>query len=162
MPREEDGKREGRKAMSTEPITRILLATLGSPWSKRALEFAVRLAQAYELELVIVAVLTPTYKPAKKAVWGVELTSTVEDEVRQLAHKALDGASTLARAAGVKHICELREGRAPEEILKTAKEHQCDLIIVGSRGLSGVSRVTLGETGSEVMLKAPVPVVVVK
>jgi hypothetical protein len=36
------------------------------------------------------------------------------------------------------------------------------VILIGSRGLSGVSRVTLGKTGNEVVLKAPAPVVVVK
>jgi nucleotide-binding universal stress UspA family protein len=49
-----------------------------------------------------------------------------------------------------------------EEILKAAEQHRCDLIIIGSRGLSGVSRVTLGETGNEVVLKAPMPIVVAK
>jgi nucleotide-binding universal stress UspA family protein len=45
--------------VSERPITRILVATLGSPWSERALEYVVRLAKADLLELVIVAVLTP-------------------------------------------------------------------------------------------------------
>ena len=49
-----------------------------------------------------------------------------------------------------------------EEILKAAEQYQCDLIIIGSRGLRGLSPVTLGETGNEVLLKAPVPVLVVK
>jgi nucleotide-binding universal stress UspA family protein len=126
------------------------------------LEFAIRLAQAYQLEMVIVAVVTPTYKPEKRAAWGIALTSTVEEALRPVARQVLDRASMLATAAGIKHVCELREGRAAEEILQAAEAHRCDLIIIGSRGLSGVSRVTLGETGNEVVLKAPVPVVVVK
>jgi nucleotide-binding universal stress UspA family protein len=62
----------------------------------------------------------------------------------------------------LRHVCELREGRPVDEILKAAEEHQCDVIVIGSRGLSGVSRVTLGETGNELLLKAPMPVIVVK
>jgi hypothetical protein len=75
------------------------------------LEYAVRLAKADLLELVIVAVLTPTYKPDKLATWGISLTPGVEEEVR-----------LLAKTYDIQYICELREGRVPDEILKAAEE----------------------------------------
>jgi nucleotide-binding universal stress UspA family protein len=143
-------------------FTRILVATGGSPWSERALEVALQMAKAYDLELVVVAVMTPGYAPQRTAPWGVERTSVPEGSTRQFMQSILDKAAALSKAHGIKHTCELREGRAVEEILKAAEQYQCDLIIIGSRGLSGLSRVTLGETGIEVLLKAPVPVLVVK
>jgi nucleotide-binding universal stress UspA family protein len=148
--------------VSEGPIRRILVATLGSPWSERAFEYAVRLAKAYALELVIVAVVTPTYRPEKGAVWGLALTANMQEELRRHAKHVLEKASALARDQSIASTSELREGRAAEEILKAAEQHQCDLVIIGSRGMSGVSRVTLGETGNEVVLKAVMPVVVVK
>lgn len=148
--------------MSGKLFTRILIATGGSPWSERALGVALQMAKAYQLELVVVAVLTPGYVPQKTATWGVARTSVVEESARQFVQSVLDKASALAKAHGIRHFCELREGRAVEEILKAAEQYQCDLIIIGSRGLRGVSQVTLGETGNEVLLKAPVPVMVVK
>lgn len=78
------------------------------------------------------------------------------------AESALDRASSLAKTMEIDYVCELREGRSADEILKAAAQHQCDLIVIGSRGRKGVSRVTLGETGNEVVLKASVPVLVVK
>jgi nucleotide-binding universal stress UspA family protein len=148
--------------MAEGPFTRILVATMGRPWSERALELAVRMAKASHLELVVVAVLTPDYVPKKRATWGVAHSLEVEEDVRQLVERVLQKASAFAKAQGVTPICELRRGRPAEEILKAVEEHQCDVILIGSRGLSGVSRVTLGETGNEVVLKAPVPVIVVK
>lgn len=148
--------------MAQTPFTRILVATLGSPWSERALELALKMAKAYQLELVVVAVLAPVYVPQKKAPFGITTTSGGDEEARQLAKGVLKKASSLAEADGIKPVCELREGRAADEILKSAEQHQCDLIIIGSRGLRGVSRVTLGEAGNEVVLKAHVPVMVVK
>ena len=148
--------------MPEGPFTRILVATRGRPWSERALELAVRMAKAYHLELVVVAVLTPEYVPKKEATWGIAPSSGVEEEVRELAQRVLEKASALAQSHGLTHVCELREGRPVDEILNAAAAHQCDVIIIGSRGLSGVSRVTLGETGNEVVMKAPVPVIVVK
>src|SRR5688572_20584934 len=141
--------------MNGKPFTRILVATGGSPWSGHALEVALEMTKAYHLELVVVAVLTRAYVPEKTAPWGVERTSVLEGSARQFMQSVLDKASALANAHGIKHTCELREGPAVEEILKAAEQSQCDLIIIGSRGVRGLSSVTLGETGNEVLLKAP-------
>jgi len=144
------------------PFRRILVASRGRPWSEQAVELAVGMAKAYQLELVVVTVLTPPYVPTRRATWGIAAAPEVEEDVKRLAQRVLDGASTLAKANGVKSFGELREGRPAEEIIKAAEQHQCDLILIGSRGQSGVRRVTMGETGNEVVLKAPVPVIVVK
>jgi nucleotide-binding universal stress UspA family protein len=149
-------------AVPEGPFTRILVATRGAPWSERALRLAVRMSRAYQLEVVIVTVLTPMYVPEKHATWGIAHASGVEEDVRRLARRVLDEASALAKANDLKYVCELREGRPAEEIIRAAEQHQCDLIIIGSRGQSGVRRVTMGETGNEVVLKAPAPVIVVK
>jgi len=143
-------------------FTRILVATRGQPWSERALELAVRMATAYGLELVVVAVLTPSYEPEKHAAWGIAPSANVQEEIKSRAEQVLEKARTLAAAHGLTCVCELRAGRAPDEILQAVQEHQCDVIVIGSRGLSGVRRVTMGDTGNEVVLKAPVPIIIVK
>jgi nucleotide-binding universal stress UspA family protein len=139
-----DAKPEG-------PFTRILVATRGAPWSERALELGVRMAKAYQLELVVIAVLTPTYVPQKNAAWGIAAASEVGTDVRQFSQRVLEQVSTLAKANGLKCVCEMRQGRPAE-----------DLILIGAHGEGGARRVTMGETGNEVVLKAPVPVIVVK
>ena len=149
-------------AIPEGPFSRVLVATRGRPWSERALALAVRMAKAYQIEVVIVAVLTPTYVPEKRAAWGIAAATGVGEDVRRTAQQVLEEAAAFAKANDVKYLCEMREGRPAEEIIKAAEQHRCDLILIGSRGLSGVRRVTLGETGNEVVLKAPVPVVIVK
>ncbi|MBI3000088.1 MAG: universal stress protein [Deltaproteobacteria bacterium] len=148
--------------MTRSPFTRILVATLGSSWSQRALELAVKMAKVYQLELVVVAVVTPAYVPEKKAPFGVTITSGADEETRRRAREVLEKASSLAESNGIKAVFDMREGRAADEILKSAQQHQCDLILIGSRGPAEISRVTLGEAGNEVILKAQVPVMVVK
>jgi nucleotide-binding universal stress UspA family protein len=150
------------EAIFEAPFTRILVASRGRPWSVRAVELAIRMAKAYHLELVVVAILTPTYIPKRRATWGIATAPEVDEEVKQVAQRVLEEAAALASAQGLRYTCEMRQGRPAEEILKAAEQYQCDLIIIGSRGLSGVRRVTMGETGNEVVLKAPVPVMVVK
>jgi nucleotide-binding universal stress UspA family protein len=150
-----DAKPEG-------PFTHILVATRGAPWSERALELGVRMATAYQLELVVIAVLTPTYVPQKNAAWGIAAAPEVGADVRRFAQRVLEQVSTLAKANGLKCVCEMRQGRPAEEIIKAVEQHQCDLILIGSHGEGGARRVTMGQTGNEVVLKAPVPVIVVK
>jgi len=144
------------------PFRRVLVATRGRPWSDRALELAIRMAKAYHLELVIVSILTPPYVPERGATWGIATAHEVEEGVKLLVQRVLREASALAEANALQYICEIRQGRPAEEIIKAAEQHQCDLILIGSRGQSGVRRVSMGETGNEVVLKAPVPVIVVK
>jgi nucleotide-binding universal stress UspA family protein len=71
------------------PFVRILVATRGAPWSERALELGVRMAKAYHFELVVIAVLTPTYVPQKNAAWGIAAASEVGTDVRQCAQRVL-------------------------------------------------------------------------
>jgi nucleotide-binding universal stress UspA family protein len=120
------------------------------------------MAKAYQIDLVVVAVATPAYVPEKKASFGVGAVSRPDEEIRRVAQGVLEQAASLAQANGIKPVCELREGRVADEILKGAEQHRCDLIIMGARGEREGSSVTLGEAGSEVVRKASVPVMVVK
>lgn len=148
--------------MEETPFSRILVATLGSPSSERAVSFAVRMARAYRLELVILAVVAPAYEPKGNAAWGVALSAEPTEDLKRRAREALESAAASAAAEGVRYRCELRQGHAAAEILNAAAEHGCDAIVIGSRGRSDVERLSLGETANEVVLTAPVPVIVVK
>ena len=66
-------------------FTRILVAIKCTLWSKQALELGVRMAKAYQLEFLVIAVPTPTYMPQKNAAWGIAAASEVGTDVRQCA-----------------------------------------------------------------------------
>src|SRR5262249_58431879 len=63
---------------------------------------------------------------------------------------------------GVPHVAILKWGNVTETILQTAIEEQCDLIVLGSRGLSGFKRLMLGSISNAVTAKAQCPVLVIK
>jgi len=67
-----------------------------------------------------------------------------------------------AADAGIEYDTELVWGRVPEVICRVAQERDCDLIVVGSRGLTGLKRLMLGSISNAVAAKAPCPVLVVK
>jgi nucleotide-binding universal stress UspA family protein len=58
--------------------------------------------------------------------------------------------------------CHIRMGRAHREICELARELKVDLIVLASRGNSGLKRVFLGSTAERVVRFAPCPVLVVR
>jgi nucleotide-binding universal stress UspA family protein len=57
---------------------------------------------------------------------------------------------------------EIVTGDPAEEILRLAKIHHADLIVLGSRGLTGMKRILLGSVSSQIVEDAPCSVLVVK
>lgn len=60
----------------------------------------------------------------------------------------------------VKYV--LRFGHPSGRIISLSKDFACDAIVIGSRGLSGITDFLLGGVSSSVLQKAPVSVLVVK
>ncbi len=57
---------------------------------------------------------------------------------------------------------EIVNGEPAEEIVRLAHIHQADLIVIGSRGLTGVNRIIQGSVSSQVVTDAPCSVLVIK
>lgn len=67
----------------------------------------------------------------------------------------------IAAEAGVS--CEtlhVKDRRAAEGIIETAKANGCDLIVMGSHGRRGLGRLVLGSQANEVVTHSTVPVLV--
>ncbi len=62
----------------------------------------------------------------------------------------------------VKSQLEMVTGDPPQEIIRLANIHKADLIVIGSRGLTGMNRIVQGSVSSEVVAEAPCSVLVVK
>jgi len=56
--------------------------------------------------------------------------------------------------------CMVRAGYGPGEILSQVEEGGHRLVVMGTRGLTGIERVMLGSTAARVMAECPVPVLV--
>lgn len=67
-----------------------------------------------------------------------------------------------ADGTGLRIETRLVEGRAATEILRTASESTCDLIVMGTHGRSGLGRILLGSVAEEVLRKAPCPVLTLR
>lgn len=79
-----------------------------------------------------------------------------------------EGMKTLARAremldaAGLSYQHHLFVGEPAEVVTRFAKEQGCEEIVIGSRGLSGISSLLLGSVATKILHLAEVPVLLVK
>lgn len=139
---------------------RILVATGGSPWSHAAVIYAIALAVRTDAVLHILTVLTNPGSYATPDVLGA--TDIVVDLIERQGQGLLAHAADEAASAGVTCETMSRWGGVPETIIQTAMEEQCDLIVLGSRTVSGWKRLQLGRNANAVASKAQQPVLIVK
>lgn len=57
---------------------------------------------------------------------------------------------------------QVLNGRAHAELIEYSKQHQADLIVVGSRGRAGILSLSLGSVAQRILKEAPCPVVLVR
>lgn len=136
-------------------IRRVLHPTDFSDSSHTAFEVACALARDYDAELVLCHV-EPW--PAVPVVEGIALDLPVEDpdaDVSRLADIQPDDPT-------VRIARRLRRGEPAAEILAVAAEVAADLIVMGTHGRGGLSRLVLGSVAESVMRKAPCPVLTVR
>ena len=138
----------------------VLVATGGSPWSNAAVAYAIAIAARTGANLCILTVLTNPGSYATPDVMGA--TDMVVDLVERQGQELLEHAALQAEAAGVSYQILRRWGGIPETILQTAAEEDSELIVLGSRTVSGWKRLQLGRIANAVASKAQQPVLVVK
>lgn len=143
---------------------RILVPIDGSDAGNRALATAVGLAQAFGGRLRLVHVLEEAawlagYDPYEGA------SGNLLHVMREAGNKVLSDGMAVARAAGVEADNMLFDQfgqRLGETTANAAMLWNADLIVVGTHGRRGVSRLLLGSGAEQVIRLAPVPVLVVR
>ena len=143
---------------------KILIPVDGSENSWRALDYATVLGEKYGGDLVVVNVVEPYSANVVPFTmpWDSATLSQVNSALEKAGEKVLDIAKKkLANYPNsVKYV--LRVGHPSGRIVSLSKDFACDAIVIGSRGLSGVTDFLLGGVSSSVLQKAPVSVLVVK
>jgi nucleotide-binding universal stress UspA family protein len=83
-------------------------------------------------------------------------------ELKAIAEKALAEIPDPAWAAGKSIVRVCRQGTPFLEIVRYAKEHEMDLIVLGTHGRSGLAHVLMGSVAERVVRKSPCPVLTVR
>jgi nucleotide-binding universal stress UspA family protein len=136
----------------------IIVGFDGSDHSRRALDWAVREAAEWQLPLTVIAV-----HRAAGGFWAgpliyppdTDLNAQARENAEEETGKALANAAAQPASVTVRAVC----GVPAEELIEASKD--ADMIVVGSRGTGGFSRLLLGSVSVQVVHHAHCPVVVV-
>lgn len=142
---------------------RILVPVDGSPTSERGVREAIKLATGQQATLFFLHVVDDFRML-------VEMTSVRSyDEMlkglRQYGLEILAKARHAAELAGVHRESLLREvtnERVAQVIVDQAKQHGCDLIVMGTHGRRGFNRIAMGSEAEQVARTSTVPVLLVR
>lgn len=142
---------------------KIIIALDGSECSKAAIEFVLARPWLPEDSFLVVHVVEPI--PADMGINYVPTCSTLCDNAVFDAAKSLTDDAKTRLEAGLPNNevrAEVVSGMIKSEIIDMAKTWHADLIVMGSHGRKGVSRLFLGSVAEEVLKDAPCSVEIVK
>jgi nucleotide-binding universal stress UspA family protein len=135
---------------------KILVPVDGSAYSLKALETAGDLALAQAPSTIVLTAVAMEIPELEEGVY-------ITEKMKAQAQIALAQAREMLQARGLTAHEVLVTGVSPaDEIVQVAFTEAVDLIVLGSRGLTGKTRSFLGSTASQVVAHAPCSVMVVK
>jgi nucleotide-binding universal stress UspA family protein len=138
----------------------LVIATDGSQASEKAVAQGLALARQLGARVTMVTVTEPL--PPMMA--GDALAVSLQEFAKAAeahADRVLSGAAAAAGSSGVPcEVVHVRDRFPAEGIIETAKGRGGDLIVVGSHGRRGVSKLLLGSQANSIVTQSSIPVLV--
>jgi nucleotide-binding universal stress UspA family protein len=138
----------------------ILIPTDGSESAERAVTHGLLLSKFVGAKVTIIIVEEGL--PAWLSYAGVaEASAAYAEQIKEHAASVLNRVASAAQQAGVPcDTVQVEDVQPYEAIIATAKDRGCDLIVMSSRGRSGLSAMVLGSVTSKVLTHTKTPVLV--
>jgi nucleotide-binding universal stress UspA family protein len=146
-------------------IKRLLNAIDGSNSSLKASTFAIDMAKRFDAELIVLHVIDPKYKELEIAISPrpgkfKEIAIRAMEEGEKMVETVRQKATEMNVKVKTDVISDFTS--VTKDILEYAKANKVDIIVVGSRGMTGFKKLLVGSVASGVVTYSECPVVVVK
>ena len=145
-------------------IKKVIVALDGSESANQALDLALDVAEKYTADILLLSIfhsylcrVRPSYLTPEEIQPCLEKQKAYHEKVLS---EALKKVNRLKPNLNVS--TKLKEGRPTDKIIETAKEGNFDLIVMGSRGIGGITQLLLGSVSDRVADHAPCAVLIVK
>lgn len=145
--------------MPSIKLRTILVPVDFSERSRAALNYAVTLARDFGGSLVVLHVLDPLLIPGRLEAARLR---QLKSSARREAAERLQSLNHELVQMGVRVQSFLRHGPVADIIVAFAVAKKADLIIIGSQGRTGLSRLLIGSVAERVVRHATCPVLVVR
>ena len=141
-------------------MEKILVAVDGSKNADKALAKAKQIGTALNSEITIIYVMEDIM--AHPYVHIKDYDGSLNDAFREQGMKVLEAAMDDFKDYSGKVETLIERGNPGVRIVEVAEEGDYSLIIIGSRGLSAVSRAMLGSVSNKVVIRSKISVLIVK
>lgn len=146
------------KAATAKTRTRfenIVFATDFSPAAAHAIPFIKKIARHFQSSLVALHVKPPVVNPmTQPATWPVDVEAA---KVFDKQHRE----ELLDTFAGINTEVLIEEGDIQSRLDKAIQKYNTDLVIIGTRGRTGLAKILLGSAAEEIFRTVPCPVLTV-
>ena len=144
-------------------FNRVLVAIDDTSTSTAALSEAIRIAKDQQSALRIALVVDVVTLDAESPQQLIEF----EDSVRKAGDRVLQKAAAEARKAGIEAETmrlevQTLQDHVADALVRQAEAWRADLIVIGTHGRHGLSRLFIGSVAESVARIAPVPVLLVR
>ena len=158
-------RRPERKAASGEVLAksmvafrRILVPVDFSEPSLKALPYALSLAKQFKADVFLVHIVEQIVYPGD---WMIPPFPT-GDFANESREQLIEKLRNTCKDESGKFTPVVRFGRAWQEIVEIAREHECDMIVMATHGYTGLKHVLLGSVAEKIVRHAPCPVLTVR
>ncbi len=138
----------------------IAVAVDFSEHSDRAIERGAALAKQFGAKLHLVHVYGSAV--LAEAMYGVSIPTNLNLEIRDAAAKKLEAVAEKIQTDGIDVESHLIYSTAAEGVAQIALKTEADLVVVGTRGLTGLKHLVLGSVAERIVRTAPCSVLVVR
>ncbi|MGE0243227.1 MAG: universal stress protein [Nitrososphaeraceae archaeon] len=142
----------------------ILVPIDGSEFSIRALKYAITITNKFDSNLIALHIVPSIKYNFFKSDENIKSNSP-ENLILQSAYmEAQKWFDDIKEKLGVKFITDviIAKESIVKEIIEYSEREKIDLIIIGTRGRSGLKKLLLGSTASGIVTYANCPVIVIK
>jgi nucleotide-binding universal stress UspA family protein len=154
------------KGRPRKKLENVLVAMDGSEDSFQALRFLLSLPLGRQTKLRLLSVVEPIRYPASApgALRGhlTQMLKELESERRGQLEKVLEGAAAQLEGSITRVTRSTPTGDPADVIVAGAAARDTDLVVVGARGLGGMTRLLLGSVSEKVLRYAGCPVLITK
>ncbi len=147
---------------------KILVPMDGSEASKHALKAAMESASKWDAELVLLTFIPPVstllYGGTGSLMVNMDAYARARAQLERVHQRVLKDAEKMVEESHpeLKVSMSLCKGHVPSKILEVSDKDDIDLIVMGSRGLSGLKSWFLGSVSKNVVEHCKKPILIVK